>query len=79
MVKSDEDYSSYLINPDLLVDWSKIEEIHIDSNELISCPICLYYPTVGKMTKCGHIFCWSCILHYLRYVKKALKTITLNL
>ncbi|KXN88938.1 RING finger protein 10 [Leucoagaricus sp. SymC.cos] len=30
-----------------------------------SCPICLAAPTAPRMTKCGHIFCFPCILHYL--------------
>jgi len=68
VVKDSGDYSVNLVDPDLLVDWSNIEEIHMDSNEFISCPICLYPPNAGKMTKCGHIFCWPCILHYLRLV-----------
>jgi hypothetical protein len=25
----------------------------------------LYPPTAAKITRCGHVFCWSCILHYL--------------
>lgn len=31
----------------------------------VICPICLEPPTAAKITKCGHIFCWPCILHYL--------------
>lgn len=31
----------------------------------LSCPICLYPPVAGKMTRCGHVYCWPCILHYL--------------
>ncbi|KII93996.1 hypothetical protein PLICRDRAFT_88274 [Plicaturopsis crispa FD-325 SS-3] len=31
----------------------------------ITCPICLSPPTAPRMTKCGHIFCFPCILHYL--------------
>lgn len=31
----------------------------------MSCPICLGPPVAGKMTKCGHVYCWPCILHYL--------------
>jgi len=65
VIKNTGDYTVHLVDPDRLVEWSMIEEIHIDSNEIISCPICLYPPQAGKMTKCGHIFCWSCILHYL--------------
>ncbi|KIK70561.1 hypothetical protein GYMLUDRAFT_32606 [Collybiopsis luxurians FD-317 M1] len=30
-----------------------------------TCPICLSPPTAPRMTKCGHIFCFPCILHYL--------------
>ncbi|EFP77445.1 uncharacterized protein PGTG_03401 [Puccinia graminis f. sp. tritici CRL 75-36-700-3] len=30
-----------------------------------ACPICLSEPTAARMTKCGHIFCYPCILHYL--------------
>ena len=26
--------------------------------------------TAAKITKCGHVFCWSCILHYLALVHK---------
>ncbi|EKM83967.1 hypothetical protein AGABI1DRAFT_67079 [Agaricus bisporus var. burnettii JB137-S8] len=35
-----------------------------DDNQT-ACPICLSPPTAPRMTKCGHIFCFSCILHYL--------------
>ena len=24
--------------------------------------------SIAKMTRCGHIYCWSCILHYLSLV-----------
>lgn len=30
-----------------------------------TCPICLSPPTAPRMTKCGHVFCFQCILHYL--------------
>ncbi|KAK0246160.1 hypothetical protein EDD85DRAFT_931709 [Armillaria nabsnona] len=30
-----------------------------------TCPICLSPPTASRMTKCGHVFCYPCILHYL--------------
>nr|XP_019047302.1 alkylbase DNA N-glycosylase [Kwoniella bestiolae CBS 10118]OCF26232.1 alkylbase DNA N-glycosylase [Kwoniella bestiolae CBS 10118] len=30
------------------------------------CPICLGKPVAGRMTKCGHIFCFPCILHYIQ-------------
>ncbi|KAL4069812.1 hypothetical protein V8B97DRAFT_637456 [Scleroderma yunnanense] len=32
---------------------------------LTTCPICLSFPVAPRMTKCGHVFCFHCILHYL--------------
>lgn len=34
-------------------------------HEGAACPICLSPPTAPRMTKCGHVFCYPCILHYL--------------
>ncbi|KAK4058381.1 hypothetical protein OIO90_000539 [Microbotryomycetes sp. JL221] len=36
-----------------------------DSNGIPTCPICLSEPTAPRMTKCGHVFCLPCMLHYL--------------
>ncbi|WVO15831.1 hypothetical protein L204_103493 [Cryptococcus depauperatus] len=30
------------------------------------CPICLDKPLAGRMSECGHIFCFPCILHYIQ-------------
>uniref|UniRef100_U5ETB8 E3 ubiquitin-protein ligase RNF10 n=1 Tax=Corethrella appendiculata TaxID=1370023 RepID=U5ETB8_9DIPT len=65
VVRANYDYSGYIASPDLLVEWDKIEQIHVMSSEVSACPICLYPPVAGKMTKCGHLYCWTCILHYL--------------
>lgn len=65
VVRAGTDYTAYLASPDNLVDWDKIEQIYIFSYEESQCPICLYPPVAAKMTKCGHIYCWPCILHYL--------------
>lgn len=48
-----------------MVDWNKIEQIITLSMEAPQCPICLFSPVAGKITKCGHVYCWACILHYL--------------
>ncbi|KAF9245895.1 hypothetical protein BU15DRAFT_85556 [Melanogaster broomeanus] len=32
---------------------------------LTTCPICLSHPVAPRMTKCGHVYCFPCILHYL--------------
>ncbi|KAH7914740.1 hypothetical protein BJ138DRAFT_999454 [Hygrophoropsis aurantiaca] len=39
---------------------------HLSQEEgITTCPICLSPPTAPRMTKCGHVFCLPCILHYL--------------
>lgn len=65
VVKSNGDYTPYMADPDLLVEWICIEQIFLRSVEKLSCPICLYSPVCAKMTRCGHVYCWPCILHYL--------------
>ncbi|XP_048748109.2 RING finger protein 10-like isoform X2 [Ostrea edulis] len=65
IVKDDGDYSLHSVDPDVLVDWDAIELIRVFGQEVSSCPICLEQPTAAKMTRCGHIYCWPCILHYL--------------
>lgn len=71
VVKSNGDYAPYMISPDMLVEWSSIEQIHFfGSTEEPQCPICLYHPVAAKMTRCGHVYCWPCILHYLALSEK---------
>lgn len=59
------DYKQHSINPDALVDWNYIEQINIHMNDFPLCPICRFPPSAAKITRCGHIFCWSCFLRYL--------------
>ncbi|CAL4066516.1 unnamed protein product [Meganyctiphanes norvegica] len=65
VVLDGDDYSVYSGDPDLLVDWQKVEEVHLHVSEAPACPICLHPPTAAKVTRCGHIYCYACILHYL--------------
>ncbi|KAL5290264.1 RNF10 family protein [Megaselia abdita] len=51
--------------PDTLIDWKLIEQINIQTTEEPQCPICLFPPIAAKLTRCGHVYCWPCILHYL--------------
>ncbi|ETE64333.1 RING finger protein 10, partial [Ophiophagus hannah] len=54
-----------------LYQWDSVAHFQrIYSHEVPSCPICLYPPTAAKITHCGHIFCWACILHYLSLSEK---------
>jgi len=67
IVKAAGDYSKHAQDPDTLVDWDLIEQVHLKTSgtDLTSCPICLFPPTAAKISQCGHVFCWPCILHYL--------------
>jgi len=65
VVKSSGDYAVHLADPDTLVNWDLIEQVVLKTTQVPSCPICLYAPKAAKITRCGHVFCWPCILHYL--------------
>ena len=43
----------------------------LSDEQLASCPICLDIPVAAKITKCAHVYCWPCILHYLSLSEKA--------
>ncbi|XP_058137453.1 E3 ubiquitin-protein ligase RNF10 isoform X2 [Dasypus novemcinctus] len=70
VVSEGQDYTAHFADPDTLVNWDFVEQVRICSHEVPSCPICLYPPTAAKITRCGHIFCWACILHYLSLSEK---------
>ncbi len=56
VIRSDIDKSillSHSISPDHLIDWSFIEQVNVKSSEEPQCPICLFHPVAGKMTRCG--------------------------
>ncbi|CAF0866639.1 unnamed protein product [Rotaria sp. Silwood1] len=59
------DYSIHFANPDVAIDWSRVEQVRLHSMHPLKCPICLSEPQAGKITRCGHVYCWSCLLHYL--------------
>jgi len=67
VVKEDDkfNYQPFKASPDTLVEWDQVIKVLISSCEESQCPICLYPPKAAKMTKCGHIYCFSCMLHYL--------------
>lgn len=65
VVREGEDYSVYSTDPDLLVEWKLVEEVRLHVSEAPACPICLHPPTAAQVTRCGHIYCYPCILHYL--------------
>lgn len=61
------DYSIHMVDPDWPVDWNCIEEVKFRQTGTTetTCPICLDPPVSAKITRCGHIYCWTCMLHYL--------------
>lgn len=70
-MKANVNYASNVVAANELVDWPNIEQIHFfGSSEDPQCPICLYPPVAAKMTRCGHVYCWPCILHYLALSEK---------
>ncbi|PKI82364.1 Delta(24(24(1)))-sterol reductase [Malassezia vespertilionis] len=36
-----------------------------NGGEKMVCPICLSPPTAARMTRCGHVYCYPCILRFL--------------
>ena len=44
---------------------ASLQQPSLELHEGATCPICLSPPTAPRMTKCGHVFCFPCILHYL--------------
>uniref|UniRef100_A0A8D9AM76 E3 ubiquitin-protein ligase RNF10 n=1 Tax=Cacopsylla melanoneura TaxID=428564 RepID=A0A8D9AM76_9HEMI len=71
VVRAGEDYAVHLGDPDTLVKWEFIQQIRGFGNEDIKCPICLDLPRAPQLTRCGHCFCWPCILHYLALSDKS--------
>lgn len=66
VMSSTSDNCAHLKDPDLTINWDWVEEVLFTcTNNELCCPICLCHPTAAKISRCGHIYCWSCILHYL--------------
>ncbi|KAF9434791.1 hypothetical protein BGZ76_007412 [Entomortierella beljakovae] len=57
------DYEIFTMDADVRVEWDDIEQVLISVPQ--SCPICLQPPVAARITKCGHVYCFPCILHYL--------------
>ncbi|XP_041977256.1 RING finger protein 10 isoform X2 [Aricia agestis] len=64
VVREIGDYKLNLLDPDLPVKWDEIEEIVVRGTGKSECPICLGTPVAGRVSLCGHVYCWACVLHY---------------
>jgi len=65
------EYVGQLADSDCMVEWEQIDQVILSDEQLASCPICLDVPVAAKITKCAHVYCWPCILHYLSLSEKA--------
>lgn len=51
-------------DPDVPVAWELVHEVRV-LHEQERCPVCLGDPRAAQTPPCGHVHCWSCLLHYL--------------
>ncbi|PJF18541.1 putative e3 ubiquitin ligase [Paramicrosporidium saccamoebae] len=58
------DRHEFGVNPDAQLEWNDIEMVVVPAQQDVTCPICLDTPLAPQLTKCGHFFCWPCILRY---------------
>jgi len=65
ILKDGKDYSIHLADSDVLFNWDDVERLNVWSIETPNCPICLQEASAAKITRCGHVYCWSCVLRYL--------------
>ncbi|KAL1921778.1 uncharacterized protein VTP21DRAFT_10420 [Calcarisporiella thermophila] len=66
VVKASGSYAVQLFDPDVRLEWNDVEQVIVPTHTTPNCPICLTTPlSAGRITKCGHTFCFPCILHYL--------------
>ena len=72
------DYKSQLLDPNLPLSVNSISRVVVKQNDY-HCPICLGDEFVApRMTKCGHIFCYPCIISMFDNVKNDKKKTTLG-
>ena len=79
VLKPSFDSRHHLVNPDLPLPWHDIVQVLVPSTsdtcsrahgsfeamQATTCPICLSPPIAPRITQCGHVYCYACILHYL--------------
>ncbi|KAK9455709.1 hypothetical protein V1511DRAFT_529693 [Dipodascopsis uninucleata] len=61
------DYTTQVLDPDVVIPWHLILQVLVSKNTHgVSCPICLTDdPVASRMARCGHIFCLPCMMRML--------------
>ncbi|KAH9944011.1 uncharacterized protein BXZ73DRAFT_86989 [Epithele typhae] len=80
MMNPNGDYTVHFADPDIYFQWQDILQVIVSrgdsmaalsadqssqDGDVLTCPICLSPPTAPRMTKCGHIYCFPCLLHLI--------------
>ena len=68
------DQHNHVVDPDIIVPWDRVEQVLITSSAEENCPICLSNHVAPQVAQCGHVFCSSCILHYISLGEKNWKS-----
>lgn len=59
-------YRDYHLDPSLSIDWDTVKKVHILADSEAKCPICLENSLLAaRANKCGHYYCWPCVIRYL--------------
>ncbi|OKL59267.1 hypothetical protein UA08_05885 [Talaromyces atroroseus] len=66
IVNPQRSYHAQAANADVHLDWdSVLQVLASEQTQAASCPICLSMPVAPRMAKCGHIFCFPCLIRYM--------------
>ncbi|KAJ3000652.1 hypothetical protein HDV02_004337 [Globomyces sp. JEL0801] len=65
ILKPNYSIKDHLENPDIIVNWEDVLQMIMPISKSLTCPICLNPPVAPRATKCGHVYCWPCLTHYL--------------
>lgn len=59
-------YHAQAANADVHLDWNSVLQVLAsEQTQAASCPICLSMPVAPRMAKCGHIFCYPCLIRFM--------------
>eukprot|EP00047_Mylnosiga_fluctuans_P013010 m.28832 g.28832 ORF g.28832 m.28832 type:complete len:716 (-) comp4601_c0_seq2:66-2213(-) len=65
LVHEGGDHSVSVVDADAHLEWDDVELVLFRSQAEPCCPVCLGPPVAPQTTRCGHVYCWPCVLHHL--------------